>query len=49
MFVFKDGEGDTFFTPPSSPGGSPIPPASDSGSDDEMDVAEEGPSVFIEG
>lgn len=45
----SDDEGESFFTPPSSPPDSPVPLASESDSDDEMDVPEEGPSVFIEG
>lgn len=48
LFLDDDG-GDLFFTPPSSPRGSPIPSTESDSDGEEMDVPEEGPAVFIEG
>lgn len=51
MDTLSDGEDelDTFFTPPSSPRGSPVPEEESDSDEDEMNDPEEGPTVFIEG
>lgn len=51
--ISEDDEVDSFYTPPASLRGSPVPPelhcSSESDCDEEMNVPDEGPLIFLEG